>query len=90
MAALHDRVDGPVLDRTEAVLADHRYEPRRDGDARCLSNCPFDRLAREHVELVCGMNLGLVAGVLDGLGCDTLEAVLDPEPDLCCVKVRAR
>jgi hypothetical protein len=27
-------------------------------------------------------------GLLDELGCDALEAVLDPEPGLCCVKAR--
>ena len=78
------------LDRTAEVLAEQGYEPHRRDDTLCLSNCPFDRLARDHVELVCGMNLGLVGGVLDGLGCDSLDAVLEPEEGLCCVKVRSR
>lgn len=78
------------IDRTAEVLAGQGYEPHRREDDLCLSNCPFDRLAREHVELVCGMNLGLVGGVLEGLGCDSLDAVLEPEEGLCCVKVRAR
>ena len=56
----------------------------------CLANCPFDRLAREHTELVCSMNLSLVGGVLEGLGCESLEAVLEPEEGLCCVKARVR
>jgi predicted ArsR family transcriptional regulator len=80
--------DGSELDRTAEVLGDHGYEPHLDGDTLCLANCPFDRLARDHVELVCGLNLDLVAGVLDGLGCGGLEAVLEPEPGSCCVKVR--
>jgi predicted ArsR family transcriptional regulator len=80
-----DRTD---LDRTADVLGDQGYEPQVEADTLCLTNCPFDRLARDHVELVCGMNLGLVTGVLDGLGCAALEAVLEPEPGLCCVKVR--
>ena len=29
-----------------------------------------------------------IGGLLDELGCDALEAVLDPEPGLCCVKAR--
>ncbi len=90
MAAASAPGAGSDLDRSAAVLAEHGYEPHRDGDTVCLSNCPFDRLARDHVALVCGMNLGLVTGVLDGLGCDGLSAVLEPEPGLCCVKVRER
>ena len=43
-----------------------------------LANCPFDALAREHTELVCGLNEGFVRGVLDGVGCAGTEARLDP------------
>jgi hypothetical protein len=32
----------------------------------------------------------LIGGLLDELGCDSLQAVLDPEPGLCCVKARPR
>jgi len=49
---------------------------------------PFDRLATEHTELVCGMNLALIGGVIVGLGLRGVTAVLAPQPDLCCVKVR--
>jgi predicted ArsR family transcriptional regulator len=81
---------GTDLERSSKVLAEVGYEPRpADGDL-CLVNCPFDSLAREHTELVCGMNVALVGGVLDGLGCESLEAVLEPAPGLCCVKARHR
>jgi hypothetical protein len=33
-----------------------------------LANCPFHELAREHTALVCGMNLHLIAAMLDELG----------------------
>ena len=89
-ATSEDVPDGSDLDRSAAVLARHGYQPRGTDGAVCLVNCPFDRLAREHTELVCSMNLSLVGGVLDGLGCDSLEAVLEPEEGLCCVKARAR
>jgi predicted ArsR family transcriptional regulator len=89
-ATSEDVPEGSDLDRTAAVLARHGYQPRGTDGAVCLVNCPFDRLAREHTELVCSMNLSLVGGVLDGLGCDSLEAVLEPEEGLCCVKARAR
>ena len=72
------------------VLAAHGYEPRSRGEEILLGNCPFDALVREHTRLVCGLNQCFIGGVLDGLGCGELEAVLDPEPGLCCVKVRPR
>ncbi|WP_296605406.1 helix-turn-helix domain-containing protein [Nocardioides sp.] len=81
---------GGELERAAEALAAQGYEPHRRDDTLCLSNCPFDRLARDHVELVCGMNLGLVGGVLEGLGCESLDAALEPEQGLCCVKVRPR
>jgi predicted ArsR family transcriptional regulator len=49
-----------------------------------LRNCPFDCLADAHRQTVCGMNLALLerAAVTRG---NTLKAVLDPQPGLCCV-----
>jgi predicted ArsR family transcriptional regulator len=90
LATAADELGGSDVERTAEVLSRHGYEPRTGGGDVCLANCPFDRLAREHTELVCAMNLSLVTGVLDGLGCDSLEAVLEPEPGLCCVKARSR
>jgi predicted ArsR family transcriptional regulator len=81
---------GSEQERTAQVLAGLGYEPRVAGAAVVLANCPFDRLARDHTELVCGLNLALVEGVLQGLGCSTLQAVLDPQPGQCCVTTRVR
>lgn len=69
------------------VLRRQGYEPFRDGDVVRLRNCPFHQVAREHVELVCGMNLALMQGVLQALGDDDANALLDPGPDRCCVAV---
>ncbi len=76
--------------RTVQVLAGCGYEPRVVGEQVVLANCPFDRLARNHTELVCGLNLALVEGVLQGLGCTALQAALDPRPGRCCVTARVR
>jgi predicted ArsR family transcriptional regulator len=89
-AAAEVPATGSDLERTAGVLERHGYEPRPADGELCLANCPFDRLAREHTDLVCAMNLALVGGVLDGLACDSLEAVLDPQPGLCCVRARRR
>ncbi len=75
------------LGRLGAVLAEHGYEPRIDGERMLLANCPFDTLAREHTELVCSMNHAYVRGVADGLGCAHLRADLAPAENRCCVTV---
>ena len=74
----------------DGALAGHGYEPRRgeDGVIR-LRNCPFHQLAEHHRDVVCGMNLGLIEGILAGLGADGLRAVLDPRPGHCCVAIGA-
>lgn len=77
------------LDAARDVLAAQGYEPvqQADGEIR-LRNCPFHLLAADHRPLVCGMNLSLMQGVIDGLRTDGIEAVLDPLPGLCCVVLR--
>ncbi|MET1059443.1 MAG: helix-turn-helix domain-containing protein [Nocardioides sp.] len=77
------------LDRVAEVLATFGFEPRVDGDL-LLKNCPFDRLATDHTDLVCGMNLAFVEAVADGLGCAGVRPELDPDPQRCCVRVRER
>lgn len=77
------------LGRTAEVLADHGYEPRIGDREMCLANCPFDRLAAGHTELVCGLNLALVEGVLESLDARAVVAELAPQEGFCCVRVRA-
>lgn len=48
--------DGDDPERTADVLGRHGYEPRTSDGEVCLANCPFDRLAAQHTEPVCGMN----------------------------------
>jgi predicted ArsR family transcriptional regulator len=67
------------------LLSAHAYEPRRSGEVVTLENCPFRVLAGAHPELVCGMNLALVAGLVDSVGASGVSARLDPAPGRCCV-----
>ncbi|MDQ2788475.1 MAG: transcriptional regulator, partial [Actinomycetota bacterium] len=69
------------------VLEEYGFEPRREGDDVTLVNCPFHTLAQAHTELVCGMNLSLLDGLLDGLAPTGLTAHLDPAPPHCCVRL---
>jgi predicted ArsR family transcriptional regulator len=72
----------------ESVLAEHGYEPSRgeDGVIR-LRNCPFHQLAERHRDVVCGMNLALVEGLVEGLRANGWRPVLDPAPGRCCVAI---
>ena len=74
------------LDRLAGALTPYGFEPQVDDDL-VLANCPFDRLAAEHREVVCGMNLALVGAVGERLGCSAVSAVLDPHETRCCVRV---
>jgi predicted ArsR family transcriptional regulator len=74
-----------LLACTCQALAENGYEPHRTGGSVVLRNCPFDALAREHTELVCGMNLAIMAAVTEQLHDPALTARLEPAPDRCCV-----
>lgn len=63
------------------------FEPRQDGTTVVLGNCPFHSLAQKHTQLVCGMNLCLISGLLDGLASTTHTAHLSPSPPNCCVRL---
>jgi predicted ArsR family transcriptional regulator len=69
------------------ILESHGFEPRADSTGVSLANCPFQRLAKDHPGLVCGMNLHLLAGLIHSLGTTDLEARLDPQPRHCCVRL---
>ena len=64
------------------------FEPIHDGPAITLRNCPFDTLAKQHRDLVCGVNLSLLHGFLAGLGTPGTEARLDPAAGRCCVRLQ--
>lgn len=79
--------DEDTRDAALRILETHGYEPRPEGSGIVLGNCPFHALAQEHTELVCGMNLRLLDGLLDGLPRTGLTAVLAPTPHHCCVRL---
>lgn len=87
-ASVVDR-DRP-LEAVAEALASQGYEPRVQEEVVELANCPFDALADKHTALVCGLNRDFVQGVAEGMGCPDVEARLEPEPGMCCVKARVR
>lgn len=76
------------LDRVQPVLEQLGYEPFRASGALCLSNCPFHALAKQSTATVCGMNLALIGGVLDGIRAKGVVAEPAPGPGRCCVQIK--
>ncbi len=75
------------------VLEEQGYEPelqRTDGAEVLLRNCPFHGVLADDQLLVCRINCEVIAGMLDGLGADVLEASLIPREKHCCVTLAAR
>jgi predicted ArsR family transcriptional regulator len=72
------------------VLDEYGYEPRTDEDGVTLVNCPFHALAQDYTDLVCGMNLDLMRGLVTALENSELEPVLQPATGRCCVRLHSR
>jgi predicted ArsR family transcriptional regulator len=75
-------------DLVVTALTAQGYQPYRDGADIRLRNCPFHVLADRYPPLICGMNLALLEGLLEGAATTALQARLDPRPGDCCVAVR--
>lgn len=69
------------------VLDECGYEPRIDGAGIVLANCPFHALAESYTDLVCGMNLDLLDGLVRTCDRAGLQAELHPAPGRCCVTI---
>lgn len=75
-----ERRDAALLE----TLRQAGYEPRLEGGAILLRNCPFDALVSAHRGLTCGMNLAMLEGIRDGVG-ETTRAPRPVEiPGYCC------
>ncbi|HYK26875.1 MAG TPA: helix-turn-helix domain-containing protein [Streptosporangiaceae bacterium] len=76
-----------ALRAVQDVLADNGYQPRAAGDGVALTNCPFHALAQAHTDLMCGINLELIASLLETAGPRDVQAKLEPTPGMCCVRI---
>lgn len=78
------------LRRVTQVLDAQGYEPTEAprGVVR-MRNCPFHEVAQTHRDLVCGMNLSFMEGIVEGADADGVSASLDPQPGRCCVTLAA-
>ncbi|MEU6749922.1 transcriptional regulator [Spirillospora sp. NPDC046719] len=82
------------LDALAKVLEERGYEPVREdaesaeagdggGVVLRMRNCPFHAVAERFPPLVCGMNLALLEGLVEGS--EGVRVRMDARPGWCCV-----
>ena len=89
--AAHDAGRQAVRDADGDVMAALRncgYLPQVD-ERGCITlrNCPFHSVAKDHLEVVCALNLQLVEGVIAGSRRRDARTELNQRPGRCCVVV---
>ena len=85
------RTRSHTLKGAMGLLRQSGFEPEREKAGRIVfKNCPFDALAQASREVVCGMNLALVQGMIEGLGVEDATVDLEPGPGRCCVVLRPK
>jgi predicted ArsR family transcriptional regulator len=80
--------DRALVKNLGEVLRENGFEPVRSGNELRLRNCPFDALATDYRDLVCGMNLAMQRGILQGLRARRIVATFEPTLGACCVAFR--
>jgi predicted ArsR family transcriptional regulator len=83
-----------ALERVVRMLDDIGFQPEVDAAVSeiRLRPCPFNELARERPDVVCGIHLGLIRGALEQLGAPEQALRLRPfvTPTLCVVEIGPR
>ena len=90
-AARRQAPHAPDADLVVGALSAQGYQPYQEEAGLRLRNCPFHDAADVAPAVVCGLNVDLVAGVVDGVGASSVcAAALDGVAPDCCVTVSAR
>ncbi len=79
-----------LIESMVAALSAHGYEPELEAGVIRLRNCPFHALVSEHRELVCGMNLALIEGLVAEPGLGRAVPVRDHKAGMCCVALELK
>ena len=83
---LAEEQPGRDRDSLLAGLAARGYEPFATADGGIgLRNCPFDRLATDHRELTCSLNLALLSAAVEDFDEAGLRPNAVPPLGTCCV-----
>ena len=79
--------DTALLAATRSVLDQEGYDARGDLAGLIFANCPFGALTAVHADVICGMNLSIMEGLLDRLGQLPLAPVCEPARGRCCIRL---
>ena len=72
------------------ALRSRGYQPSVGANCEIeLRNCPFHRIAQAHQDIVCGLNLRLIQGLVEESGGNRSQTTLAPPPGRCCVVIHA-
>ncbi|MBE3076152.1 MAG: ArsR family transcriptional regulator [Actinobacteria bacterium] len=72
------------------ALRSRGYQPSVGANCEIeLRNCPFHRIAQAHQDIVCGLNLRLIQGLVEESGGNRSQTTLAPLPGRCCVVIHA-
>lgn len=72
------------------ALRSRGYQPSVGANCEIeLRNCPFRRVAQAHRDIVCGLNLRLIQGLVEESGGNRSQTTLAPLPGRCCVVIHA-
>lgn len=88
ISAQTGREIGASAGSLDAALDSCGYEPRDDGHGgMVLTNCPFDKLAEKHSDVMCSANVSLLQGVAEGASESRTVEFVAPTNGCCCVRV---
>lgn len=78
-----------VLDQVVTLLDELGFSPDRLEDRVRLRSCPMLDVAKQHPDVVCGVHLGMVRGILKTAGADPERAELLAfyDPDACHIRL---
>jgi predicted ArsR family transcriptional regulator len=83
-----------VMEEFKDVFSELGFDPVDDDDDVVLRTCPFETVAREHQDVICGLHLGTLRALAEEMGIDPDDVTLSPfvtsEPMTCTIHCAGR
>jgi predicted ArsR family transcriptional regulator len=83
-----------VIEAFGDIFSELGFDPINDNDDIVLRTCPFETVAREHQDVICGLHLGTLRSLAEEMGIDPDDITLSPfvtsEPMTCTIHCAGR